>query len=312
MSNLEENKDDTDDTLASERKKEAHEFKKKMLDILMEEYKTLRQESLGTIRLRIQIISFGLAIVILLFGVPFATKLSINIVALNFLYSVIIPLICTIIVDLWLGELYRMDRAGNFMYIQEIRLNETIKESGLLNESNKHLLSWEGYLRKKVNTKEMWPLSIYNPEKIDEINQILVIDKEKIKIDTAYEKSITLFYFIAYGSCFLSIILPPLLAILNTERNYNYFDNYFGWIYYLFAILSTILILILICKKHQNVIEKYRVIRKIRKDDIKLKNLIRLATQFYNSYRNKNFGEIKNSIKQTLIELAIEKPEPPK
>lgn len=258
------------------------------IKILLEEYKTLRQESLGSIRLRIQILSFGLAAIVLLFGVPFSSKSGPNIILINIIYTIVIPLVCTIVVDLWLGELLRMERAGNFMYVQEIRINKVINEIKLQNvDTNKHILSWEGWLRGQVNAEEMWPLN-NDIVDINIINSILYIDKNKLKITTAYEKSISLFYSIAYGSCVLSIIFPPIFylsASANpTDKPFNYFDSQFGIISYIIFFIFTLYLLLRLDRKHLDAINEYMLIRKKNENQINLKTLTKLAKYIYGRF----------------------------
>ena len=164
-----------------------------VIKILLEEYKTLRQESLGSIRLRVQIVSFGLAAIILLFGVPLSSRSGVNIILINIVYTFVIPLLCTIIVNIWLGELYRMERAGNFMYLQETRINMAINKYILLNENENEnesdisILSWEGWLRKKALIEKMWPINTNDKkaEKIKTTMETIFIKREELKITTA-------------------------------------------------------------------------------------------------------------------------------
>lgn len=243
-----------------------------VIKILLEEYKTLRQESLGSIRLRIQILSFGLAAIILLFGVPLSSRSGINVILLNIIYTFIIPLLCTIIVNIWLGELYRMERAGNFLYLQELRINKAINRFILSNDSYySNILSWEGWLRGKVTAIEMWPLreifgleNSYLNEKIKSIEETILINKKELKITTAYEKSIELFYYIAYGSCTISLFFPIIIYFSQIEK-----DKYFNYIggkdtapMCTILILITFFVVILLRNSQIEAKNQYKIIRK--------------------------------------------------
>jgi hypothetical protein len=256
-----------------------------VIKILLEEYKTLRQESLGSIRLRIQIVSFGLAAIILLFGVPLSLRSGFNIILINIIYTFVIPLLCTIIVNIWLGELYRMERAGNFMYLQEIRINKAINKYILLNNkmSDISILSWEGWLRKKVGIKQMWPIADADADadadnkdnEIETIMKTVFIKREELKITTAYEKSVDLFYWIAYGSCIMSLLFPIILHfsttdISTTNKTNNYFNNIgsgpidtSGPIVPISMILFiiTLIVLFLLTKSRHEANEQYKIIR---------------------------------------------------
>lgn len=233
-----------------------------VIKILLEEYKTLRQESLGSIRLRVQIISFGLAAIILLFGVPLSLKSGINIILINIIYTFIIPLLCTIIVDIWLGELYRMERAGNFLYLQEIRINKAINRLILSNDSNISILSWEGWLRKKVDIKEMWPINADLDNEIA-IMETVFIKRKELKITTAYEKSVKLFYLISYGSCIISLLFPIIIYFdKNNNYNYNYLSDKDAPAIYTILIVITIFVLILLRNSQIEADNQYKIIRK--------------------------------------------------
>ncbi len=111
-------------------------------EILLKEYETLRNESQNSMSNRNQILSFGLAAIALIImgsvsvfnNTEFRTA-DLTIPSFNLI--VIIPIICALILLMWLGEFERMRRVGAFIANLEKRINEL---------ASKKLLSWETLL----------------------------------------------------------------------------------------------------------------------------------------------------------------------
>lgn len=111
------------------------------IEIMLEEYKTLRQESLDAMKNRNTILSFGLAAIGALFtGSIVAYKTDIHLLITNVALIVMIPAVSYIVLAMWLGEYERSQRAGKFLVGLECRINT---------EASRTLLTWETRLRKK-------------------------------------------------------------------------------------------------------------------------------------------------------------------
>jgi len=115
-------------------------------EILFKEYDSLRSESQNSMSNRNQILSFGLAAIALIimgsiadFANTGVQKANLNIAAFNLI--VVIPIICALILLMWLGEYERMRRVGIFIANLENQINTIAK---------KELLSWE---TKLIETK---------------------------------------------------------------------------------------------------------------------------------------------------------------
>ncbi len=107
-------------------------------EIAIEEYKTLRQESLISIQTQQAVIRYGLAII----GVLIASALNKwddTILACS-VTLVFLPISCYLILLIWMGEVARMMRAGQYLYKLESKLNK-------LFEKDNPPLNWEINLR---------------------------------------------------------------------------------------------------------------------------------------------------------------------
>jgi hypothetical protein len=116
----------------------------KWIDIAMEEYKTLREESLAAIAGQQQVLIVGLGGIGVLLGVGAASwndsdKNSLAAIVL----LALIPLLCYLMLIIWIGEVIRMRRAGNFIAGIEQRINAAFP-------SRKDVLSWETRFRQPL------------------------------------------------------------------------------------------------------------------------------------------------------------------
>jgi hypothetical protein len=111
-------------------------------EIILEEYKTLRQESLNTMSNRISILSFGLASISLIVSAsvvkyePEGTLLHALVPGLAL--SVAVPAVAIFTLYIWLGEYQRMQRAGGFIAAE---IEHAIEKGTLL--------KWETHLIKE-------------------------------------------------------------------------------------------------------------------------------------------------------------------
>lgn len=112
-------------------------------DVLLSWYKTVRDETLGSVSHRSQIVSYGLAAVGVLAGTGIAALSSspghsratafADVVSLG-IFGVSIPLIALTVLLMWLGEFVRMIRAGRYLRMIERELAVDV------------VLGWETYL----------------------------------------------------------------------------------------------------------------------------------------------------------------------
>lgn len=113
----------------------------KSIEILLQEYRTLREEILTSMASRNSILAFGLATVGVLYTA--AAQMGHESVTGNLSHLILIlvlPFVCFFISLSWLGEYERIQRAGGFIARLEKRINDLAAE---------RLLSWETELRMK-------------------------------------------------------------------------------------------------------------------------------------------------------------------
>lgn len=111
------------------------------LGAVMEEYKTLRQESLSAIDRQERVLASGTAVsgVVLGLGARASPGSSVSVVLL----LVLAPGLGWLITIMWLGEVERMVRAGAYVSLIEQRVN---KELG----GGDAALGWESFLRREA------------------------------------------------------------------------------------------------------------------------------------------------------------------
>jgi hypothetical protein len=114
--------------------------KKDWVDIALEEYKTLRTESLEALNGQQSTLKFGTTIAgaIVLSGFNLWDKTFLP----DIIFLVFIPLICYIILVIWLGDVARMMRAGYFITLIENKISKAYPEVP-------DVLSFENWLRLK-------------------------------------------------------------------------------------------------------------------------------------------------------------------
>lgn len=117
------------------------------LTAALEEYKTLREESLASMKMQQSILAYGVAAI----GVIITSALnSWKASPLpEFFFLALLPLIIYLTLLTWLGEVARMFRAGNFIALLENRINLRIGDPV-------SALTWENSLRepKKGGTEQ--------------------------------------------------------------------------------------------------------------------------------------------------------------
>lgn len=118
------------------------------LNVMLEEYKTLREESLQTMRNRNTILSFGIAVLAALFhaGVTALTEQNTKDFAF-IVFNPIIPVASMLILTIWLGEADRMARVGVYLSKLEIKINERLATLNPDRAITVNPLWWENWLR---------------------------------------------------------------------------------------------------------------------------------------------------------------------
>lgn len=111
------------------------------LSIILKEYKSLREESLDAGNNAQSLIKFGMT------AVSFVVAAGVNVWSLNplpiLVFLIFIPLLCYLILTIWVGEFARRMRAGRFIVDHiEKNINELCTNSELPNA-----LYWESYVR---------------------------------------------------------------------------------------------------------------------------------------------------------------------
>lgn len=112
------------------------------IDVVLEEYRTLRAESLVAMQTQQSVLRFGLASVGVIIGTGFTVWDEINLVFIAFL--VLLPLLCYAVLIIWIGEVARMIRAGYFLLQLENKINEKFSS---LSPPQPKALTWENNLR---------------------------------------------------------------------------------------------------------------------------------------------------------------------
>ena len=106
---------------------------------MMEEYKTLRSESLMSMQTQQSILRFGTASIGVVLAIGFQFWENAKIFSIIFL--VFLPLLSYLILFIWMGEVARMMRAGIYIHELEKKVNSEIKV--IKNKA----LEWENWLR---------------------------------------------------------------------------------------------------------------------------------------------------------------------
>ncbi len=105
--------------------------------VAIEEYKTLREESLASMKMQQSILTLGTTTIGLLFSAAF--NLWDKPMLPNLLFLVIMPLIVSLVMLMWAGEVARMFRASTFLRAVEKKINGSLR-------TNKQALAWETWL----------------------------------------------------------------------------------------------------------------------------------------------------------------------
>lgn len=121
------------------------------ISVVMEEYKTLRAESLTAIQMQQSVLRFGAAIL----GIVLATGINVwdKPLLTSFIFLFLTPAISYLLIIVWMGEVERMVRAGKFLVLIEEKVNTVFGRT-------QKALEWESWLHTKKNGKT--PQVIWN------------------------------------------------------------------------------------------------------------------------------------------------------
>ena len=126
------------------------------LSTAIEEYKSIRTESLGSMTVQNTIVGYGVAATaaLLTAAIGFIDKNDSTILDLA-IFCLFIPSVVSFIIMIWAGEVARMYRAGSFLAMREKVINKHIDaKGGPLSES----LGWENWLfSEDANNKNQTP-----------------------------------------------------------------------------------------------------------------------------------------------------------
>ena len=119
------------------------------IDAKMEEYRAVRAEILASINAQQSNLRFGSAIVLAM--IIFAMRGAIDDANEDSLFPLLVlllaaPMSCYIAIVMWIGELWRMMRAGEYVEQLEREINQEHFE-------NKKILNWENWRRSDANSK---------------------------------------------------------------------------------------------------------------------------------------------------------------
>ena len=130
-----------------------------IIELIFEDYKLLREESLQSMRNRNAILTFGLTVLGVVFhaGVSSLTIGSTTGEWLSFfIFYLAMPVLSLLILTLWLGEAARMTRVGLYLKEREKLINQLIK----ITANSKHwtlsenfdfnIIYWENFIRERV------------------------------------------------------------------------------------------------------------------------------------------------------------------
>jgi len=125
------------------------------LDIVLEEYRTLRAESLLSIQAQHTVLEYGMAALGALAVVGFGAW---NNVALSLsIFLVVLPAVSLFLLVLWINEHARMLRAGLFIATIEDKINQTLN-TRYANPGQ--VLSWETWLQEPPSEGQVRRLAL--------------------------------------------------------------------------------------------------------------------------------------------------------
>ncbi|NQS98088.1 MAG: hypothetical protein HQ591_06520 [candidate division Zixibacteria bacterium] len=124
------------------------DFKIGKVQVMMEEYKSLRSESLQSMGNRNSILTFGLGTIGLIFHAGISIINTQDVFSF-LIFSFFLPVLSLLLLVLWMGEAERISRVGVYLVDFEKKVNEIFKND----EQLRQLLHWETWLREFKQSK---------------------------------------------------------------------------------------------------------------------------------------------------------------
>jgi hypothetical protein len=116
--------------------------------ILLEEYKTVRAESLQSIQTRFQVVTFAFGALSVMIAGLFTSQ-ALSELLLGSIACFLVPQIAKVALLMWLGEYHRSARAGQYLRFIEGKINELVRGD--------YVLSWETSLVHGRSTHMTYP-----------------------------------------------------------------------------------------------------------------------------------------------------------
>jgi hypothetical protein len=127
------------------------------LSVMVKQYERLQDYANSVVpRIRNNIFSFGIGSISAIFtgNMILFTELR-NEVLSGLIFIIILPLFCLLVLLMWLGEIHRMKRVGNFLRGLAKKINEELEEK---------VLTWEEHIREsshKIEYPEFWGMFLF-------------------------------------------------------------------------------------------------------------------------------------------------------
>jgi len=126
---------------------------KYIINIKIEEYKTLRAESLQSMANRNSILAFGLATLGLVFHAGVSTMPDQGFLAFS-IFTLALPILSMLVLILWIGEAERMSRVGLYIKQVEGEINQYFGDEA-------KLIYWETWLREAPDSRKKTQQLLY-------------------------------------------------------------------------------------------------------------------------------------------------------
>jgi hypothetical protein len=166
------------------------------ITVVLEEYKTLRTESLESMKNQQSALRAGTAAAGILIGSGF--NLWNKALLPEFIFLAFAPVICYLALIIWMGEVVRMMRAGKFLSELEIKISAEYPEK-------KDTLSWEKWLRIKSQSGET-PQMKFNYQAIIALFFVTALGSIGIGIYKIWNLSFWIFFIIGIEASIFIIV----------------------------------------------------------------------------------------------------------
>jgi hypothetical protein len=114
-------------------------------DVALEEYKALRAEILTAMQMQYTTLTFGTAAIGVLFGFGANVWKASDALPAEIVFLIAVPALAYLVLVIWMGEVTRMIRAGQYVRFLESRINRAVHRGAL---------GWETFLREKDDVQK--------------------------------------------------------------------------------------------------------------------------------------------------------------